>query len=107
MLVEQEALRQQANLPPGPLVTNALPNLFRNFAEELADSYGVQTNVFVPDANPKINTLNRFVAIQTLHDVFDFLANAAIFFSASATAVRSDSSALSEAAMRSADVTAS
>ena len=75
LLVDIEAERQLAGLPPGQLL-NELPRLFQSFADRLADSFDVAAEVFVPDANPAINNLNRFAASETLRDIIDLQANA-------------------------------
>lgn len=75
LLVETEAARQLAGLPPGGLLA-ALPNLFVRFADQLADRFGVRTNVFTSVANPAINTMNRFIAIELLRDIIDVQASA-------------------------------
>ena len=75
LLVEIEALRQLAGLPPSPLLAE-LPGLFQRFADRLADQWGIVASVFSPAANPTINQLNRFSAIETLRDAIDVQANA-------------------------------
>ena len=76
LMLEAEAVRQEANVPAGPLLTTALPALFNRFGDRYAASLGVQAGAFLPGNNPAIAGLNRFAAAEAVRTLVELMADA-------------------------------
>ncbi|HVY70941.1 MAG TPA: hypothetical protein VHH73_13495, partial [Verrucomicrobiae bacterium] len=77
LLAETEAARELVAIPSNQLLPE-LPGLFTRFADRLTDRFKIVANVFTPQTNPAVNTLNRFAAMATLRDLVELQANAQV-----------------------------
>ncbi|MDA1272748.1 MAG: thrombospondin type 3 repeat-containing protein [Verrucomicrobia bacterium] len=78
LLLETDGLRAQLNEPPGTLMTSAIPNLLKRFMRRFTSDLNVSAGSFLPDTNPVIQEMNRFVAFDTLNQLFEILSDAAL-----------------------------
>ncbi|MCC6233441.1 MAG: hypothetical protein IT580_12400, partial [Verrucomicrobiales bacterium] len=78
-VLDTEALRQQAGLPPSTLLDQGIPDLLNRFAQRYTSSLGVtRSDEFTPVNNPVIRNLDRFTAAEHVHQLVDLMANAQI-----------------------------
>ncbi|MGA1194682.1 MAG: hypothetical protein ACO3ZG_09960, partial [Kiritimatiellia bacterium] len=79
LLLSAESIRQASGtLPANTNFTHSIARIINRSAEHYLGEMGVVTNVFIPDDNPVIRDINRFVAFEHLLNLLEIQANAAL-----------------------------
>ncbi len=75
LLLDVEAARQLLGQPGlSPLLQDAVRDLWSGFLGDYTRSLGVVAGQFDPAGNPRIATLNRYLAVETTHRLIEALA---------------------------------